>query len=52
VATEDVVYPLSRMGVDTGVSLEPAIDAGRWIAAELEVQLPGLVGRTDPFPPR
>jgi hydroxymethylglutaryl-CoA lyase len=50
VATEDLVYALSRMGVETGVNLEAAIDAGRWVAGELGIQAPGLVGRTDPFP--
>jgi hydroxymethylglutaryl-CoA lyase len=52
VATEDLVYALSRMGVDTGVSLDAAIDAGRWVAGELEIQVPGLVGRASPFPSR
>jgi hydroxymethylglutaryl-CoA lyase len=52
VATEDLAYALSRMGVETGVNLEAAIDAGKWVAGELDIQAPGLVGRTDPFPPR
>jgi len=35
VATEDVVYLLHGMGIDTGVNLEALIDAGAYIAAHL-----------------
>lgn len=35
VATEDVVYMLHSMGIDTGVSLEKLIKAGRFISEQL-----------------
>jgi hydroxymethylglutaryl-CoA lyase len=35
VATEDVVYMLHGMGIDTGVDLDALIDTARWISAEL-----------------
>jgi hydroxymethylglutaryl-CoA lyase len=50
IATEDVVYAVSRMGVDTGVDLAAAIDAARWLAGELGIDPPGMVARAGPFP--
>lgn len=38
VATEDVLYMLNGMGIDTGVDLEQVIDAGQAICAELGTQ--------------
>ncbi|KAB8162740.1 hydroxymethylglutaryl-CoA lyase [Lysobacter maris] len=35
VATEDVVYMLHGMGVDTGIELDALADTGRWLAALL-----------------
>ncbi len=35
VATEDVVYMLHGMGIDTGVDLARLVDTGRWLAALL-----------------
>ena len=35
VATEDVVYMLHGMGIDTGVDLPRLVDTGRWLAALL-----------------
>jgi hydroxymethylglutaryl-CoA lyase len=50
IATEDVVYAISRMGVDTGVDLAAAIEAARWVAGELGIDPPGMVARAGPFP--
>jgi hydroxymethylglutaryl-CoA lyase len=50
VSTEDLVYLLSRMGVDTGIDLEAAITAGRWLGERLGSPLPSLLGRAGPFP--
>jgi hydroxymethylglutaryl-CoA lyase len=36
VATEDVLYLMQGLGIDTGVDLEQVVDTGRWISAELE----------------
>ncbi|MEZ5615338.1 MAG: hydroxymethylglutaryl-CoA lyase [Rhodocyclaceae bacterium] len=35
VATEDVVYLMNGLGIETGVDLERLVDAGAWICAEL-----------------
>ncbi len=35
VATEDVVYMLHGMGIDTGIDLDKLIDAGQYISAQL-----------------
>ena len=35
VATEDVVYLLHGLGVDTGIDLDKLVDVGAWISAEL-----------------
>ncbi len=43
VATEDVVYALSGMGVETGVDLAKIIEAGRVAEALLQRTLPGKV---------
>jgi hydroxymethylglutaryl-CoA lyase len=37
VATEDVVYMLQGLGMQTGVDLDQLVDIGRWIS--------GLLGR-------
>lgn len=50
IATEDLVYLLERMGVPTGVDLSAATATGRWIGAELGIEAPALLGRTEPFP--
>ena len=50
VATEDVLYALHRMGVATGVDLEPIIATGRWLGAQLGRDLPAALGRAGGFP--
>jgi hydroxymethylglutaryl-CoA lyase len=35
VATEDVVYLLHGLGIDTGLDLDALVDAGQWISAQL-----------------
>jgi hydroxymethylglutaryl-CoA lyase len=35
VATEDVVWLLNGMGIDTGVDLDALVDTGAWISAQL-----------------
>jgi hydroxymethylglutaryl-CoA lyase len=35
VATEDVLYLLDALGIETGISLEQMVDAGQWISAFL-----------------
>lgn len=35
VATEDVLYMLHGMGIETGIDLDAVVDVGQWISAEL-----------------
>ena len=35
VATEDVVYMLHGMGIETGIDLDALVDAGQFISAQL-----------------
>lgn len=45
VASEDVVYMLHGMGIDTGIDLEALIDTARWISAALGREPESGVGR-------
>ena len=35
VATEDVLYMLHGMGIETGIDLNAVVDIGQWISAEI-----------------
>jgi hydroxymethylglutaryl-CoA lyase len=50
IPTEDLVYMLDRMGIETGVDLGAAVAASRWLEDKLGHPVPGLVGRAGPFP--
>jgi isopropylmalate/homocitrate/citramalate synthase len=39
-ATEDLLYMLDGLGVETGVALEGVVDASRYIAARIDHRLP------------
>src|SRR5690606_18402881 len=45
VATEDVLYMLSGMGIDTGVDIAKLAAAGRFIADSVEKPLESRVGQ-------
>jgi len=45
IATEDLVYMMSRSGVDAGIDLDAAIAANKWFASELGRELPSAVAR-------
>jgi len=45
VATEDVVYMLHGMGIDTGIDIERLLEAGRFISAALNRAPASKVGR-------
>jgi len=51
VATEDLVYLLSREGVDTGIDLDGLVGVSAWLEGVLGRQLDGQVYRAGPFPP-
>jgi hydroxymethylglutaryl-CoA lyase/(R)-citramalyl-CoA lyase len=51
IATEDLVYLLRGLGVDTGVDLDALIGCSRWLGERLDKQLPGMIARAGDFPP-
>jgi isopropylmalate/homocitrate/citramalate synthase len=50
IPTEDLVYMLGRMGVETGVDLGRAIEAARWIEQQVGHPVPGMLLKAGPFP--
>ncbi len=51
ISTEDTVYMLHRMGVQTGYDLERVMSAAEWLKAPLGGgPLPAMLGRAGPFP--
>lgn len=50
VASEDLVYCFERMGISTGIDLERAIAAARFIAQTLGRPTPGMLSRAGGFP--
>lgn len=51
IPTEDLVYLLHGMGLDTGIDLEALMDASRWLARQLGKELPAMVTRAGDFRP-
>jgi hydroxymethylglutaryl-CoA lyase len=51
IPTEDVLYMLDRMGVDTGVALEPLIETARWVQEWIGRPVPGMLVKAGTFPP-
>jgi (R)-citramalyl-CoA lyase len=50
IATEDLVYLLRGLGVDTGIDLDALIACSRWLGERLGKELPGMVARAGDFP--
>ena len=50
IPTEDLVYMLGRMGVETGVDLGRAIDTARWVEQHVGHPVPGMLAKAGPFP--
>jgi isopropylmalate/homocitrate/citramalate synthase len=50
IATEDLVYMLDGMGVETGIDLDALLDTARWLAEQLERELPSMTSKAPPFP--
>jgi hydroxymethylglutaryl-CoA lyase len=50
VPTEDLAYMFARMGFDTGVDLDKAVDAAKFIGGVLGRQTPGMVSRAPKWP--
>ena len=50
VATEDLLYMLSRAGFETGIDLTKLIEAARWLQEQRGRPLPGMVVKAGGFP--
>ena len=50
VATEDLLYMLSRAGFETGIDLDKLIEVARWLQEQRGRPLPGMVSRAGGFP--
>ena len=51
IPTDDLVYMLSRSGIETGVSLEGIMAASGWLEGELGRAVPAMLPRAGVFPP-
>jgi len=52
VATEDLVYMLSRAGFDTGIDLERLIETAHWLQTQRGKPVPSMVSKAGGFPKR
>ena len=50
IATEDLVYLLRGLGLETGIDLDALIACSRWLGERLGKELPGMVARAGDFP--
>jgi hydroxymethylglutaryl-CoA lyase len=50
VPTEDLIYMLHRMGIDTGVDLPAMLETTRWLQQTLDHAVPGMVVKAGLFP--
>ena len=50
IATEDLVYLLRGLGLETGIDLDSLIDTSRWLGAQLRKELPGMLARAGDYP--
>jgi hydroxymethylglutaryl-CoA lyase/(R)-citramalyl-CoA lyase len=49
IATEDLVYMLRGMGVETGIDLEALIQTSQWLGQQLGKELPGMLARAGDY---
>lgn len=50
IATEDLVYLLRGLGVETGIDLDGLIETSQWLGKQLGKQLPGMLARAGDYP--
>jgi len=50
IATEDLVYLLRGLGVETGLQLDALIETSHWLGAQLGKELPSMVARAGDYP--
>jgi hydroxymethylglutaryl-CoA lyase len=52
VPTEDLIYMLHRMGIETGVNLPELLETTQWLQRTLDHPVPGMVVKAGLFPAR
>ncbi len=52
IPTEDLVYMLDRMGIDTGLDLDGLIETAKWLGSQLGIVPPGMLHKAGRFPPQ
>jgi hydroxymethylglutaryl-CoA lyase len=50
IPTEDLVYMLQRMGIETGIDLPRLLETSQWLQGTLEHPVPGMVVKAGLFP--
>jgi hydroxymethylglutaryl-CoA lyase len=50
IPTEDLIYMLQRMGLDTGVNLPALLETSEWLQRTLDHAVPGMVVKAGLFP--
>ena len=50
IASEDLVYMLKRMGIETGVALGALIETAKWLQEQIGHPLPGMLMKAGEFP--
>lgn len=50
IPTEDLVYMLDRMGIQTGLDLDRLIESATWLGGQLGRPVPGMVCKAGRFP--
>jgi len=50
IATEDLVYLLRGLGVETGIDLDSLIATSHWLGTQLGKDLPGMLARAGDYP--
>jgi hydroxymethylglutaryl-CoA lyase len=51
IPSEDLIYMLQRMGIETGVDLTALLDTSRWLQGVLAHPVPGMLVKAGLFPP-
>ena len=51
IATEDLVYMLHGMGIETGIDLAALVDTAAWLSEALGKDLPGQTYKAGTFAP-
>jgi len=50
VGTEDILYMIDRMGMETGVDINKIIDTAKWLEGPLAASMPAMLTRAGVFP--